>query len=216
MFDTAIVSPHRVRFFTVRVVSRNRWFRFKGTFHRRILYRKIARNTIARTLWFRTARYLEENKSHALRLHRHCGGECLREQTIVTPTTMQSRAPIDVSCEAAKDITFSCLRYPAATIIRPVRAYAYTLQTYYSLFVEEFSREPVSVTATTLFCELIRFLQTETASKRQGCPMHRHVDLSRNSFEKRMDIGSCLTGNDAIIEFQRVTRSCVTDFVAVW
>lgn len=81
-------------------------------------------------------RYLEQNKSSALRLHRHCGGECLRDWTIVPPTTMQSRAPIDVSCEAAKDITFSCLRYLAATIIRWVRAYV-AARTYYSQFVRK-------------------------------------------------------------------------------
>lgn len=55
--------------------------------HRRIFYRKIAAYTVARTLSFRTATgYLEERTrrgEEARRLHRHCGGECLRDWTIV-------------------------------------------------------------------------------------------------------------------------------------
>lgn len=107
--------------------------RSNGTSRRRIFYRKIAAGTVARTLSFRTATILkEENKRFDLRLHRHCGGECPRDWTIVPPRTMQSRAPIDVSCEAAKDITFSCLRYSGETIIRSARA-CVAPRTYYSL-----------------------------------------------------------------------------------
>lgn len=50
---------------------------------------------------------------------------------------MQSRAPIDVSCEAAKDITFSCLRYLAATIIRWVKGVRGRANVLFSPFVRE-------------------------------------------------------------------------------